>query len=238
MWEIANQTPYGSESSWIRDKTGLHLWLVAVKATFDIAPDGTLMLAEQQPPPLLAAEHWGEPGSSSLRYDADVVPPKPTTDVVVNGSAYAPRGRPTKKITASLRVADVHKTVIVYGPRVYYISGWRSLKVSEAQPLSRIPSAMKTRSAELTWPILIHADSATMRATLRARASRRIQRVSSTRPRTASSTRAVASSKVLLASGPSTPPGHRVANGQAPMTTRGPSARSLLCRTTSATCTT
>lgn len=139
MWELVNQTAYATESSWTRDKTGQHLWLVAVKATFDIAPGGSVKLADEQPPPLLEAEYWGKPGASSLRYDVDVVPPKPTTDVLVTGSAYAPGGHPATKVAASLQVAEVHKTIIVHGPRVYYAGGLRSLSVSAAQPFTRHP---------------------------------------------------------------------------------------------------
>ena len=64
MWEIDNLTSYAAESSWARDKSGLQLWLVAVKATFDIAPSGVLTLAQKQPPPLVAPEHWGVGGRS------------------------------------------------------------------------------------------------------------------------------------------------------------------------------
>jgi hypothetical protein len=60
MWMLDNQTPYGAERNWIRDKNGAHLWIVAVKATFDIGPGGALKLADEQKPPLLAPEYFGE----------------------------------------------------------------------------------------------------------------------------------------------------------------------------------
>jgi hypothetical protein len=49
MWALKNQTPYAAERNWTRDKHGVHWWLVAVKATFDIAPGGRLELADEQP---------------------------------------------------------------------------------------------------------------------------------------------------------------------------------------------
>ena len=93
MWAITNRTPYKVGKTWGRDKDGVHEWIVAVKGTFDIKPDGTLALADKQLDPLLLPEYNGEAGASSLRYDADLVSPKPTTDVVLNGTAYAPKGR-------------------------------------------------------------------------------------------------------------------------------------------------
>src|SRR5580692_6261719 len=89
VWSIHNRTPYGGASTWGRTKEGIHEWLVAVRATFDIGPGGRLTLAEDQPEPLLLPEYRGEAGTSSLQYEAEVVSPKPTTDVLVNGTAYA-----------------------------------------------------------------------------------------------------------------------------------------------------
>ena len=72
MWSISNHTPYSAGSSWGRDKDGVHEWIVAVKATFDIKPDGSLELADEQPEPLLApAFRRGDEGATSLRYEAD-----------------------------------------------------------------------------------------------------------------------------------------------------------------------
>lgn len=73
MWALSNRTAYAAERNWTRDKDGLHWWLVAVKATFDIGPDGRLRLADEQLPPVLIPEYFGGPGRSSLRYDSDLL---------------------------------------------------------------------------------------------------------------------------------------------------------------------
>ena len=109
MWRVINHTPYKAESTWGRDKDGVHEWIVAVKGTFDIKPDGSLNLADEQLEPLLLPEYNGEAGVSSLRYDADLVAPKPTTDIVLNGTAYAPKGRPKTEFLVSLRVGEVQR---------------------------------------------------------------------------------------------------------------------------------
>lgn len=119
MLVLDNRTSYAAERNWVRDSSGAHHWVVAVKATFDIALDGRLTLADEQPPPLLAPEHWGEPGASSLRYEADLNHPKPNTDVLVNGNAHAPRGRPVAEVPVALRLPGVEKTLVVTGDSVY-----------------------------------------------------------------------------------------------------------------------
>jgi hypothetical protein len=67
MWTLFNKTPYAADRNWTRDKTGVHWWIVAVRATFDVDAGGRVTLADDQLPPLLAPEYFGEPGKSSLR---------------------------------------------------------------------------------------------------------------------------------------------------------------------------
>jgi len=103
MWALKNQTPYAAERNWTRDKHGVHWWLVAVKATFDIAPSGRLTLADEQPPPVLAPEYLGEPGRSSLRHDSELLAVKPNTDILVHAHAHAPGGKPAPTVPVALR---------------------------------------------------------------------------------------------------------------------------------------
>lgn len=117
MWTIKNRTPYRAAGSWGRDRNGAHEWLVAVKGTFDIRPDGGVAIADEQLEPLLAPEYNGDAGLSSLRYDADLVAQKPTTDILLNGTAYAPNGKPSTAFGVALRVGAVHKAIKVNGHR-------------------------------------------------------------------------------------------------------------------------
>jgi hypothetical protein len=138
MWAITNDTPYKTGKSWGRDKDGVHEWIVAVKATYDIAPDGRVELASQQVEPLLIPEYHGEYGQSSLRYDADLVGAKPTTDVVLNGTAYAPGGRPTTDFFVRLSVGPISKTLRVRGTR-WWDEGLFGSSRSALQPVTQVP---------------------------------------------------------------------------------------------------
>src|SRR5262249_5050436 len=89
-WMVNNRTPYAAERIWALDKDARKFWVVAVKATFDIRPDGRTRLAEKQPPVLIAPESRGEPGKSSLLYEADTGQTKPPTAVIAN--ALPPAG--------------------------------------------------------------------------------------------------------------------------------------------------
>ena len=65
MWALRNRTGYAAERNWTRDRDGVHWWVVAVRATFEIGAGGRLAPAGEQPPPVLAPVHFGEPGRSS-----------------------------------------------------------------------------------------------------------------------------------------------------------------------------
>ena len=117
MWMLHNRTPFAAERGWVRDRDGTEIWLVAVKATFDILPDGRTVVAKDQPPVLRLPEHHGEPGKSSIKYDADLVLTKTTTDVVVVGHACAPAGQRVKHLDVGFRVGPLQKVLRVVSDR-------------------------------------------------------------------------------------------------------------------------
>ena len=138
MLALANRTPYAAERSFVRDKAGVDHWVVAVKATFTLAADGNLTLADEQLPPLLAPEYFGEPGLSSLRYETDFSLMKPATDVVVNASAWAPHGRPVESLPVRVRAHRIDKTLMVLGHRLFY-QGAGGMATTHARPFVQMP---------------------------------------------------------------------------------------------------
>jgi len=138
MWMLNNSTSYAAERNWIRDKTGQHHWLVAVKATFDIAPNGKLTLADEQPPPLLAPEFRGDPATTSLLLDSDLLGRKPGTEIVLDAVAHAPGGKPAPHVQVTLHLGTITKTLVVHGTRVYY-HGLAGLSTSAPRPFVTSP---------------------------------------------------------------------------------------------------
>jgi hypothetical protein len=140
MWMLENHTPYEAERSWVQDKNGVQHWIVVVKATYDIRPDGSVQLAEPQAPIIRVAVHRGDPGSSSLVYDADIIGRKVATDVLVNGTAYAPGGRRVRSTEVGIRVATVDKALLVTGDR-RWISTAGVIAMTSPEPFESMPIA-------------------------------------------------------------------------------------------------
>lgn len=116
--EIRNQTPFPAAQTILLDKQGEEHLVVAMKATYAFARDGSVTPLEEQPALALAEEYREEPGKSSLRKEAELGPPKVATDVVLFGGAIAP-ARGTTTMEVSLTVGGLGKRVAVFGRRVW-----------------------------------------------------------------------------------------------------------------------
>jgi hypothetical protein len=99
---------------------GRELLVVAVKGTFKIpAHEEEPRLADEQIPLVEADIFTGNPGLSAPLYESDYAPHKPRCDVILNGSAYAPEGKPTKRVHVTLKVGSFAKSFDVVGNRVW-----------------------------------------------------------------------------------------------------------------------
>jgi hypothetical protein len=138
MWMLNNQTPFAAERTWVRDKNGAEVWLVAVKGSFDIRPDGILIPAEEQEPVVIAPEFRDNPQSSSLLSDTDLPHKKAATDVLLFGHAYAPGGNPVKRLRVVMRVGNIYKELHVTGDR-WWLDSASGVVVSDVQPFVEMP---------------------------------------------------------------------------------------------------
>ena len=138
MWALDNRTPFAADRSWVRDRNGAEIWLVAVKGTFDISAGGTTKLAEKQQEVCLAPKYSGEPAQSSLLYDADLPRTKVTTDIIINGHAYAPGGEPTTSVEVAFRVGDLMKSLRVTGDR-FWKRGLFGVRLTREAPFVKMP---------------------------------------------------------------------------------------------------
>jgi len=139
MWAVANRTPYAVERSWVQDKDANKIWLVAVKATFDVVPDGSTRLAKKQLPVLRVAEHVGDAGTSSLKYEADLVGVKTATDILVNGSAWVSGGTRASQVDVYMAVGSVEKHLRIFGDRVWDRNVLGGLTLSRPEPFESLP---------------------------------------------------------------------------------------------------
>ncbi|HYO52640.1 DUF2169 domain-containing protein [Archangium sp.] len=106
------------------DKDARDHCVVAVKGTFQTNARGEMTLAPEQRPLVTTDEHYGDPASTSVRYECDFALEKPLTDVLVVGKAVAPGGQRVKKLPVRLEVQGRNKDLMVYGERRWVRSLW------------------------------------------------------------------------------------------------------------------
>jgi hypothetical protein len=139
MWALDNQTPYAAEPTWTVDKNSVKSWVVVVKGTFDILPDGSTRLAEKQEEPLYGPVYVGEPGKSSIIHEADFVHSKRNTDILLNGHAYAPGSKPLRRVEVAMTVGSLTKRLLVFGDRRWESGPLGGLSISSPEPFLKIP---------------------------------------------------------------------------------------------------
>ncbi|HYO68951.1 MAG TPA: DUF2169 domain-containing protein [Archangium sp.] len=140
MPAIENATAFAVRDFLSIDKDDTDNLVVCVCGAFRLPAPGRpaskeLLLADEQPEPLSEDVYWGEPRSSSLRYEGQSAYLRPGTDIYVNGHAWAPLGRPVKEMLAAVKVGPCRKGIQVFGDRVWRrgITGW--------QPSTPVPFA-------------------------------------------------------------------------------------------------
>ena len=119
--DLRNITPFTCQPMPLTAKNGATFLRIVLKGGFEILRDGQLRLAENQPDVVMEDMYWGEPGTSSVRYESDVILEKPATDLVINGQAHAPNGRPV----AEMDVAVAFQQRLVKRLRVTGDREWR-----------------------------------------------------------------------------------------------------------------
>lgn len=126
------------------DRSEFHA--IVLRLTHQILPDGTLKIAAEQPPLALTDEYYGELGKSSVRQESDLAPFKPKCDVLVNGTASAPDGKPARRFEAGIKITKngtvlLNKRVVVSGTRFWKkrFLPWTGWKLTEPESITSLP---------------------------------------------------------------------------------------------------
>lgn len=121
------------------EPSGRELLVVVVKGTFRILaePGATLKLHEVQAPLVMSDEFFGEPGLSAPKYEVDFAPRKHRCDVLLNGTAYAPGGKPTERTTVGVRIGGWQKSFAVIGDRYWFKAG--GVRATAPKPFTSMP---------------------------------------------------------------------------------------------------
>ncbi len=136
MLQFKNKTPFQGTILLMPDPDGIDSLYTVVKGTFSLGD--RVEIAETQLPIALEDRFNGEPGQSSLKSCSDISLVKPATDVLLIGRAYAPGGKATTQMDVALTVGPVHRTVRVFGDRVWK-AGFLRNAISEPAPFETMP---------------------------------------------------------------------------------------------------
>lgn len=133
---LLNVTKMQAGYSLGRDPGGREHVVVVVMGTFTFPSEGEEpQLAREQMPLVEADTFTGEPGLSAPVYEMSFALRKPRCDLLLNGTAYSPNGKPAEKVQVGLRVGSVVKSFNVIGDRIWHAS---SLNIGASPPKSFI----------------------------------------------------------------------------------------------------
>jgi hypothetical protein len=92
---------------------------VLVKRTYHIRPGKAAIRSETTNPFVRTDIYYdqGDAETATVKYEADLVPYKAATDVVLVGKAYVPGGEPTTRMDIALEVEGRRKVIRVTGDR-------------------------------------------------------------------------------------------------------------------------
>ncbi|MFD2055364.1 DUF2169 domain-containing protein [Mesorhizobium calcicola] len=135
IW-IENLSPFEAGTHLQPDMDGQEVFVALFSASFDAEEDeNALRPADSQLPILLADVPYGDPVLSSNLHEADIALAKPAAEVILNGTAYAPNGKPTREMQVGLRVGSIRKVLNVVGDRIYDAGGYSAPNPFQTMPV-------------------------------------------------------------------------------------------------------
>jgi hypothetical protein len=142
---ILNQTRYLHQFTMGMDKSGREYLSFVVKGTFAFPERSSdpPRPAKDQRALVMADEFTGAPGFSATLWESDFAFRKPRCDVVLQGAAYAPGGRPAERVRVGLKVGDWSKQFDVVGQRQWRTVG-PAITATRPFPFTRQPFSYDT----------------------------------------------------------------------------------------------
>src|SRR5262245_14102984 len=136
--QIANDTPLAVDTLRWPDVEAKPKLTVVVKATFVIPRKGEDVRLIPKQLPVFANDIMTDIKSPSVRFESDLVPFKPCTDIVLVGRAYAPDGKSVTETVAGIRVGRLRYGVAVFGDRTWQTQLLEKPTISYTQPFLKM----------------------------------------------------------------------------------------------------
>lgn len=130
---INNSTAFSANYTRYKPLPDREYLLVLVAGSFYRSKAGWHICHSQMAPPLVD-EYCDSAGRSSIRFPGQIGVGKPGTDIIVNGAAHSPDGKPKSQLQAAVAVNGLTSNVMVFGNRV-----WNGKRISAPEPFSRMP---------------------------------------------------------------------------------------------------
>ncbi len=121
------------------DSDGKPILSVLAKATYSIR-QGTIAPADEQLP-LCSEDIYVDPGNplySEVDDETDLIAYKPTTDVVIKGSAQCPQNKKAYHLDLEAIIGPYKKTVRVFGNRQVKQRAFRGYSIGDPEPFEKI----------------------------------------------------------------------------------------------------
>jgi hypothetical protein len=117
---------------------GEYILSVLLKRTYDIVRDKVCIRANFDQALIPGDVPWGNPMNTTTRYETDFIPFKLGTDLVFNGTAYAPGGTPVEYFTAAVKIGDRQKRIRIFGDRTVKFVKDGTPIISDPSPIATI----------------------------------------------------------------------------------------------------
>ncbi|MBD3420114.1 MAG: DUF2169 domain-containing protein [Chitinivibrionales bacterium] len=110
------------------------------KRTYTLAP-GRVEVADEQLPVYDMDGFEDEENQlySEALGETDLIPFKPSTDVVIQGKVHAPKGKKAFHLDCEVRVGPYRKTVRTFGNRTAQSKALRGIVISDPEPFTEMP---------------------------------------------------------------------------------------------------
>lgn len=151
---VVSPGPFAVGSLVWQHRPGAWVLTAVCKATFELRPDES-PLAKEQDSISEEENHWNDDRSRSLYAPSDLVPFKLRAEVLLVGSAFAPRKEPVHSLVARLFVGDVDKSIEVFGER----SATRDGQVRTGAPFTKMALRYEKAAGGPSNPVGVRLDA-------------------------------------------------------------------------------
>jgi hypothetical protein len=143
---IENTTFFDAAALPLIGPKGENLLTVMVKGTYVFA-SGDSEPADDQTPIAYGDLFEEEALGGGVRYESDIVPFKPRTDIVLRATAHAPNGKPAPAVPVAVTVGPVEKRFVVFGERYWNHAGVLSRRYTMTAPKPFVRRPISYRDA-------------------------------------------------------------------------------------------